>query len=501
MKEILIIDYGSQYTQLLARRVRELGVYSKVEGPNYEKFTGEEYGIILSGGPESVYDKMYDLPMKLIGKIPVLGICYGMHLLAQKFGGKVVKGPQGEYGLTKVKLFESPLFEGIPSETVTWMSHGDVVESIPDGFSKTAVSQSNVIAAFESSTMKIYAIQFHPEVIHTTQGKEIIKHFVFNICKAQKEWTMDNFVESEIEQIKSITNGKNVIGAISGGVDSTVAAILTSKAIGKDLTSIFVDHGFLRKMDMDVPKNLKTLGIDVKYVDASDLFFENLKGISEPEEKRRIIGKTFIEIFEKEARKVNAEFLLQGTIYPDVIESAASSQRSAKIKSHHNVGGLPERMNLKLLEPLRNLFKDEVREVGSLLGLPQEFISRHPFPGPGLAVRILGEITREKVRILREADGIFTEVLLKTGEYFKIWQAFPVLLPVRSVGVKGDARSYGYVLALRGVDSVDGMTASWHEIPYDILRMASSEITSKVPEIGRVVYDITDKPPSTIEWE
>jgi GMP synthase (glutamine-hydrolysing) len=349
--------------------------------------------------------------------------------------------------------------------------------------------------------MKIYAIQFHPEVIHTTQGKEIIKHFVFNICKAQKEWTMDNFVESEIEQIKSITNGKNVIGAISGGVDSTVAAILTSKAIGKDLTSIFVDHGFLRKMDMDVPKNLKTLGIDVKYVDASDLFFDNLKGISDPEEKRRIIGKTFIEIFEKEARKVNAEFLLQGTIYPDVIESAASSQRSAKIKSHHNVGGLPERMNLKLLEPLRNLFKDEVREVGSLLGLPQEFISRHPFPGPGLAVRILGEITREKVRILREADGIFTEVLLKTGEYFKIWQAFPVLLPVRSVGVKGDARSYGYVLALRGVDSVDGMTASWHEIPYDILRMASSEITSKVPEIGRVVYDITDKPPSTIEWE
>ncbi len=498
MDEIVVIDYGSQYTQLLARRVREFGVFSRVVGPDYE-VNGKESGIILSGGPESVYEKRYDLPN--IGKVPILGICYGMHLLAEKFGGHVAKGARGEYGLTKVKFFPSALFEGIPSESITWMSHGDVVEALPPNFLKTAISESGIIAAFESEADRVYAIQFHPEVIHTSYGREIIKNFVFEICKTKPGWTMNNFIDSEISEIKSIVKDQKVIGAISGGVDSTVASILTYRAIGNNLIPVFVDHGLLRKMDMNVPQTLSTLGINVRYVNASEIFFERLKGVFDPEEKRKIIGNTFIEVFEREARSSGATFLLQGTIYPDVIESAASSQRSAKIKSHHNVGGLPEKMNLKVLEPLRTLFKDEVREVGRLMGLPDTFISRHPFPGPGLGVRILGEITREKVEILREADDIFVNVLMKTGEYSKIWQAFSVLLPVRSVGVKGDARSYDYVLALRAVDSVDGMTASWHQIPFEILRMASSEITSKVPQIGRIVYDITDKPPSTIEWE
>ncbi|HEU23862.1 MAG TPA: glutamine-hydrolyzing GMP synthase [Mesoaciditoga lauensis] len=498
MDEIVVIDYGSQYTQLLARRVRELGVFSKVVGPDYT-FTGKESGIILSGGPESVYEKRYDLPQ--FGGIPVLGICYGMHLLAERFGGHVAKGAHGEYGLTKVKFFPSPLFEGIPSESVTWMSHGDVVEVLPPNFKMTAISETGITAAFESENDKIYAIQFHPEVVHTSYGREIIKNFVFGICKERPEWTMNNFIDSEISRIKSVVKDQKIISAISGGVDSTVATLLTYRAVGDNLIPVFVDHGLLRKMDINVPQTLATLGIKVKYVNASELFFEKLKGVSDPEEKRKIIGNTFIEVFEREAKASGATFLLQGTIYPDVIESAASSQRSAKIKSHHNVGGLPEKMNLKVLEPLRTLFKDEVREVGRLMGLPDAFISRHPFPGPGLGVRVIGEITREKVGILRGADDIFVNVLMRAGEYSKIWQAFAVLLPVRSVGVKGDARSYEYVLALRAVDSVDGMTASWHQIPFEILRMASSEITSKIPQIGRVVYDITDKPPSTIEWE
>lgn len=497
---IVIVDYGSQYTQLLARRIREMGVFSEIVNSRF-KFEGDEIGIILSGGPMSVYDKLaFDLPEELFDKdIPVLGICYGMQLITKNFGGKIEKGEIAEYGFTKISLSDSVLFEGIPSEITVWMSHGDVVKALPKGFVQTGKSQSGLIAAFEFKNT--YAIQFHPEVTHTEYGIEILKNFVFKVCKAQPKWAVENFVESEIKKIRSIVKDEKVIGAVSGGVDSTIATVLTAKAIGKNLIPIFVNHGLLRIEDMKVQMDLKKIGIDVKVVDASDLFFERLRGVEDPETKRKIIGHTFIEVFEREALPYDAKFLLQGTIYPDVIESAVASKSSAKIKSHHNVGGLPEKMNLKLLEPIRELFKDEVRQLGKILGLPDTFVQRHPFPGPGLAVRIIGEVTREKAEILRLADDVFTKILREKGEYQRIWQAFTVLLSSRSVGVKGDARSYGYVLAVRAVDSVDGMTASWHDMPYDILKEISSEITRHVPEIGRVVYDITDKPPSTIEWE
>ncbi|MGC9214039.1 glutamine-hydrolyzing GMP synthase [Athalassotoga sp.] len=499
--KIVIIDYGSQYTQLLARRIREMGVFSTVVNSKDFKFDGTELGVILSGGPMSVYDEeTFELPEELFNRtVPVLGICYGMQLIAKRFGGKVERGKISEYGFTKVSLSHSVLFEGIPSEITAWMSHGDTVKILPKGFVQTAKSQNDLIAAFEYKN--IHAIQFHPEVAHTEHGTDILKNFVFKICKAQPQWTMESFVDSKVKEIKSIVKDKKVIGAISGGVDSTIVTVLTSKAIGDHLIPIFVNHGLLRIEDMEVPKDLKRIGIDVKVVDASNLFFERLKGIEDPEKKRKTIGETFIEVFEKEALSYDAEFLLQGTIYPDAIESATTSKSSVKIKSHHNVGGLPERMNLKLLEPIRELFKDEVRRVGKELGLPNTFIQRHPFPGPGLAVRIIGEVTREKADILRSADDILTKVLIEKGEYSKIWQAFAVLLSSRSVGVKGDARSYGYVLAIRAVDSVDGMTASWHDLPHDILKEISTKITGQIPEIGRIVYDITDKPPSTIEWE
>ncbi len=501
MDEILIIDYGSQYTRLLARRIREMGVYSRVELPTTATVNENTKGVILSGGPQSVYSKdALGLPESVRNSsLPILGICYGMQLMAKEFGGKVEMGEMAEYGFTKVSLSDSLLFEGIKSEITTWMSHGDTVKTLPPGFIQTAQSQSQLIAAFERK--KMYALQFHPEVAHTEEGIAILRNFVFKICKAQPQWTAENFVDSKIKEIKSIVGDEKVIGALSGGVDSTIAAVLTAKAIGKNLIPIFVNHGLLRVEDMNVPNKLREIGIDVKVIDASDLFFERLKGVEDPEKKRKIVGETFIEVFEKAALSSDAKFLLQGTIYPDVIESAVASKSSAKIKSHHNVGGLPERMKLKLLEPIRELFKDEVRDIGKTIGLPEAFVQRHPFPGPGLAVRIIGEVTREKADILRAADDILVKVLRESGEYSKIWQAFAVLLPLRSVGVKGDARSYGYVLAIRAVDSVDGMTASWHEMPHHILKELSSKITGQVPEIGRVVYDVTDKPPSTIEWE
>jgi GMP synthase (glutamine-hydrolysing) len=503
MDEIIVVDYGSQYTRLLARRIREFGVFSKVETPENISITEDTVGIILSGGPASVYAR--DAPQinnAIFEKgIPVLGICYGMQLLSKVFGGEIRRGEKCEYGLTNIEIFNSFIFNAVPKKIQTWMSHGDIVSKLPEGFTLIAKSENGVIAGFESKEKHIYALQFHPEVSETEYGSEIIKNFIFNICKAKQSWKMEDFIETKIKEIEETASNSKVIVAISGGVDSTVATVLSSKAIGENLVPIFVNHGFLRKIDLEVPKVLKVLGINVRTVDASKLFFERVKGVKDPEEKRKIIGKLFIEVFEDVAKPINAQYLLQGTIYSDVIESASASSLSSKIKSHHNVGGLPDVMHLKLIEPLRELFKDEVREVGKLMNIPDSILNRHPFPGPGLAIRIIGNVTPQKVEILRRVDDILYETLKETGEYDKIWQAFAVLLPVRSVGVKGDKRTYDYVVAIRAVDSFEGMTASWHPIPLEILRKISSKITGEIPEIGRVVYDITDKPPATIEWE
>ena len=503
MDEILVIDYGSQYTRLLARKIREIGVYSRVDVPQKARPSGKTMGVILSGGPQSVYSSnTLDIPdWVLPSGIPILGICYGMHLLVQKFGGKVLRGRVFEYGMTTVKLSEDPIFSGLPRTVKTWMSHGDSVEKIPKNFSEIAKSKTGIAAAIRSNDEKIYAFQFHPEVFHTEHGVEMIRYFVTHVCKAKKNWKIGNYADFAVEKVRESIGNSKVIGAISGGVDSAVAAIITMRAVGENLQCVFIDNGLLRKEDESVPEKLRELGMKVKRVDASELFLEKLKGVTDPEQKRKIIGETFIEVFEKEAKLFDAEYLLQGTIYSDVIESSAASITSSKIKSHHNVGGLPEKMNLKLVEPLRELFKDEVREVGKLLGLSPDILNRHPFPGPGLAVRIIGEVTKKRVDILKRVDDVYTQILRKSGEYSKIWQAFSVLLSVKSVGVKGDERSYGYVVALRAVNSIEGMTAAWYPMPHDVLRKISSSITDRVPEIGRVVYDVSDKPPATIEWE
>ncbi len=502
MDEILIVDYGSQYTRLLARRIREIGVYSRVESPKNPTLNENTKGIILSGGPLSVYSpSALGLPKNIKdSSLPMLGICYGMQLLVHELGGEVRKGETFEYGLTRVNFSSDPLFSGVKSPN-TWMSHGDSVEKLPPNFVKIAESEMGVIAGIRSKDGKVYGLQFHPEVSQTIDGMEMIKNFVLGLCKAKPTWKMEDYALSKIEEIKEKVGNSKVIAAVSGGVDSTVATVLTAKAVGKNLKCVFVNHGLLRKEDEEVPNILLQLGIEVKVVDASKRFFEELKGVTEPEKKRKIIGETFIRVFEKEARKIDAGFLLQGTIYSDVIESAAASDTSSKIKSHHNVGGLPKDMNLKLVEPLRELFKDEVRELGKVLQIPERILNRHPFPGPGLAIRIIGEVDPERAEILKKVDEIYTSILKESGEYDKIWQAFSVLLPIRSVGVKGDQRAYGYVVALRAVDSFEGMTASWHEMPNTLLRKISSTITDKVPSVGRVVYDVSDKPPATIEWE
>lgn len=506
---IIILDFGSQYNQLIARRIRELGVYAEIlpyNAPLAEILSKQPKGIILSGGPSSVFAADAALVDTAIYKknIPILGICYGMQLTAHLLGGKVKKGEKGEYGKSEFHLSEtSALFQNVPEISTVWMSHFDEVSELPDGF-KIAGKSNIEIASIVNEEKKIYAVQFHPEVSHTDFGSMILENFVFRICKCQKNWQIEDFIQTQIKNIKEKVGDKKVILGLSGGVDSSVAAVLIHKAIGEQLSCIFVDTGLLRKDEgKKVFENYgKHFHLNIKMVDASEQFLSKLKGVNDPEQKRKIIGHEFIEVFNAEAKKMkDAEFLAQGTIYPDVIESQSVKGPSSTIKSHHNVGGLPEDMKLQLLEPLRELFKDEVRKVGLELGIPRELVFRHPFPGPGLGVRILGEIDAEKVRILQEADDIFIEELYKHNLYDSVSQAFVVLLPVKSVGVMGDERTYENTAVLRSADTIDFMTATWSKLPYDFLGKVSNRIINEVRGINRVAYDISSKPPATIEWE
>ncbi|MBR4462473.1 MAG: glutamine-hydrolyzing GMP synthase [Erysipelotrichaceae bacterium] len=508
MDKILVLDFGGQYDQLIARRVREQHIYAEIvpfDQIGLDEIVGKNYkGIIFTGGPDSVYKEDapgFDEGILNLG-IPVLGICYGAQLMAFLAKGKVEKATVGEYGKIIFSHEESALFEDVPSQSVCWMSHVDYISEAPEGFTVTAWSEHCPCAAFENRDRKLYGVQFHPEVVHTEYGKTILSSFLLNICKAQVDWKMDDFIESSVSRYREMLPEERVLLALSGGVDSSVAALLLNKAIGHRLVCVFVDHGLLRKGEADhIEKTFKErFDLNLIRVDARDRFLEKLKGVREPEEKRKIIGSEFIRVFEEEAKKLGEiSYLAQGTIYPDVIESGKG--KSAVIKSHHNVGGLPERMAFrKIIEPLRDLFKDEVREVGRKLGLPEDLVSRQPFPGPGLAVRIIGEITEEKIALLQEADAIFREEIMK-AEIEKPQQYFAVLTDMHSVGVMGDERTYGYVLALRSVSTDDFMTAEWSRLPYDLLETVSNRITNEVRGISRVVYDITSKPPGTIEWE
>ncbi|AGF46899.1 glutamine-hydrolysing GMP synthase [Candidatus Kinetoplastibacterium desouzaii TCC079E] len=527
-QHILIIDYGSQFTQLIARRIRELGVYAEVIHNNIDKeFINNKIdvglkGIILSGSHESIDNNDHDTLKKFILEIgiPVLGICYGMQLMANQLGGQVSLSTNREYGEVEL-IISSPskLLDGIQviknNDDVNilkvLMSHGDTVTKLPDGFKKIAYTNSCPIAGMEDSNRNLYGLQFHPEVTHTILGNKILKRFVKNICQCESNWSMPNYIENTISRIKSEVGDDKVILGLSGGVDSSVAAILIHKAIGEKLTCVFVDHGCMRLNEKkQVEKMFSSYHINIIYKDASDLFFQKLSGIIDPEEKRKIIGAEFINVFQSEANKLgNIKWLAQGTIYPDVIESSNAKNGSSKvIKSHHNVGGLPEKMNLKLLEPLKYLFKDEVRKIGLELGISPEMIFRHPFPGPGLAVRIIGEVKPEFVKILQGADNIFIQELRNnlnqlTGKswYDSVSQAFAVFLPIKSVGVMGDHRTYEYVIVLRAVNTLDFMTANWSKIPDDLLSKISSRIINEIPGVNRVVYDISNKPPATIEWE
>jgi GMP synthase (glutamine-hydrolysing) len=509
-ERVLILDFGAQYSQLIARRVRELHVYCEIFPYNTTieqiKSFGPK-GIILSGGPASVYEtgapisdkKIFDLD------IPILGICYGLQLIGFQLGGKVNRSARREFGRARIVIdFHDDLFKNVADSTDVWMSHGDKLEELPEGFEPIAHSENAPICAVRNEKKKIFGVQFHPEVVHTKEGEKILGNFLFEVSGCRGDWSPDSFIEKSINEIRDTVGKEKVICALSGGVDSSVAAVLLHKAVGDQLYCIHIDNGLMRKEESkNVVKTFRDhFSIAIDFVDGSLTFLQRLDGIADPEKKRKIIGATFIEIFENEATKIeNAKFLAQGTLYPDVIESTSFKGPSATIKTHHNVGGLPEKMHLKLVEPFRELFKDEVREIGRTLGLPESFLKRHPFPGPGLAIRVLGHVTAERLETLRSADDIFLDELRANGLYDEVWQAFAVLLPVQSVGVMGDMRTYENTVALRAVTSVDGMTADWAQLPYEVLAKISNRIINEVRGVNRVVYDISSKPPATIEWE
>lgn len=505
-EKIIILDFGSQTTQLIARRVRELNVYCEILPYNKMPLDDPDViGVILSGSPFSVYDeKAFRIDLSTIrGRYPLLGICYGAQYIAYANGGSVEPAGTREYGRAHLTEFysQNPLLQGISEGSQVWMSHGDTITAIPDGFRTIASTEKVAIAAYQIADEKVWGVQFHPEVFHSVEGTRLLQNFVVGICGAHQDWSTASFIDTTVAQLKATLGNDKVVLGLSGGVDSSVAAVLLNKAIGRNLTCIFVDHGLLRKNEFqNVMRDYEGLGLNVVGVDASAKFFAELEGVTEPERKRKIIGKGFIDVFDEEAHKISdVRWLAQGTIYPDCIESLSIT--GTVIKSHHNVGGLPEKMNLKLCEPLRLLFKDEVRRVGRELGMPEHLITRHPFPGPGLAVRILGDITREKVEILQNADDIFIQGLRDWGLYDKVWQAGVVLLPVQSVGVMGDERTYERAVALRAVTSTDAMTADWAHLPYEFLAKVSNDIINKVKGVNRVCYDISSKPPATIEWE
>ncbi len=508
---IVVLDFGSQYSQLILRRVREGRVYAEMlpwDAPAEELERLNPRGIILSGSPNSVYDEgaPYLTRQVLERGVPILGICYGMQLFAHQLGGRVAQAAQREYGLAEIQVdqIEAPLFSGLPAQQKVWMSHGDRIDALPPGFAPLAHSGNSPLAAIADESRRLYGLQFHPEVVHTEHGRAILEHFCRRICGCQADWTPGSFIDESIATIREMVGDGRVICAVSGGVDSTVVAALVQRAIGDQFIAIYVNTGLMRKNESEenMARFRDRMGLNVVYADATETFLEALAGVEDPERKRVIIGNTFIDVFEQETRHLGQmDFLAQGTLYPDVIESATSNKSAVKIKTHHNVGGLPEDMRMQLIEPLRYLFKDEVREVGMALGLPEEMVYRPPFPGPGLAVRIIGEVTYDRVATLQEADAIVRQEIESAGLGREIWQYFAVLTPLLSVGVMGDSRTYANVVAIRAVTSEDGMTADWARIPHDVLARMSSRIVNEVPGVNRVVYDISSKPPATIEWE